>query len=51
MKAIRVHGFGGPEVLKLEEVATPKRQVARCWCAYMQPGKLPWLGMSKKVAT
>src|ERR1700751_5581546 len=24
MKAIRVHGFGGPEVLKLEEVPTPK---------------------------
>jgi NADPH:quinone reductase len=24
MKAIRVHQFGGPEVLKLEEVATPK---------------------------
>ena len=24
MKAIRVHGFGGPEVLKLEDVATPK---------------------------
>jgi NADPH:quinone reductase len=24
MRAIRVHGFGGPEVLKLEDVATPK---------------------------
>ena len=24
MKAIRVHEFGGPEVLKLEQVATPK---------------------------
>jgi NADPH2:quinone reductase len=24
MKAIRVHQFGGPEVLKLEEIATPK---------------------------
>jgi NADPH:quinone reductase len=24
MKAIRVHEFGGPEVLKLEEVGTPK---------------------------
>src|SRR5438876_9501585 len=24
MKAIRVHEFGGPEVLKLEEVTTPK---------------------------
>jgi NADPH2:quinone reductase len=24
MKAVRVHEFGGPEVLKLEEVATPK---------------------------
>jgi hypothetical protein len=24
MKAIQVHEFGGPEVLKLEEMATPK---------------------------
>jgi NADPH2:quinone reductase len=24
MKAIRVHEFGGPEVLKLEEVPAPK---------------------------
>ena len=24
MKAIRVHEFGGPQVLKLEEVADPK---------------------------
>jgi NADPH:quinone reductase len=24
MKAIRVHEFGGPEVLKLEDVPTPK---------------------------
>ncbi len=24
MKTIRVHEFGGPRVLKLEEVATPK---------------------------
>jgi hypothetical protein len=24
MKAIRVHEFGGPEILKLDEVATPK---------------------------
>ena len=24
MKAIRVHEFGGPEVLKLEDIATPK---------------------------
>src|SRR3984893_8293491 len=29
MKAIRVHEFGGPEVLKLEEVATPKRSAGQ----------------------
>src|SRR2546430_399516 len=29
MKAIRVHQFGGPEVLKLEEVPTPKPQAGQ----------------------
>jgi NADPH:quinone reductase len=29
MKAIRVHQFGGPEVLKLEEVPTPKPQTGQ----------------------
>jgi NADPH:quinone reductase-like Zn-dependent oxidoreductase len=28
MKAIRVHEFGGPEVLKFEDVATPKPTTA-----------------------
>jgi hypothetical protein len=37
MKAIRVHEFGGPEVLKLEEVGTPKPSAGEvlvcifCW--------------------
>jgi NADPH2:quinone reductase len=30
MKAIRVHAFGGPEVLKYEEVADPKPGPGRC---------------------
>jgi NADPH:quinone reductase-like Zn-dependent oxidoreductase len=38
MKAIRVHEFGGPEVLKLEEVPTPNLQPVRCWCAFMRRG-------------
>ncbi|HKW56231.1 MAG TPA: NADPH:quinone reductase [Candidatus Acidoferrum sp.] len=29
MKAIRVHQFGGPEVLKLDEIATPKPAVGQ----------------------
>jgi NADPH:quinone reductase len=29
MKAIRVHEFGGPEVLKLEEVVTPKASAGK----------------------
>src|SRR2546423_11247214 len=29
MKAIRVNQFGGPEVLKLEEISTPKPQAGQ----------------------
>ena len=29
MKAIRVHQFGGPEVLKLEEIPTPKPEAGQ----------------------
>src|SRR6201981_849186 len=29
MKAVRVHQFGGPEVLKLEEIPTPKPDAAQ----------------------
>src|ERR1700747_3730167 len=29
MKAVRVHQFGGPEVLKLEEIPTPKPEPAQ----------------------
>ncbi len=29
MKAIRVHQFGGPEVLKLEEIPTPKPETGQ----------------------
>jgi NADPH:quinone reductase-like Zn-dependent oxidoreductase len=31
MKAIRVHKFGGPEVLQLDDVADPSPARARCW--------------------
>ena len=31
MKAIRVSAYGGPEVLKLEEVPTPNPGPVRCW--------------------
>ena len=29
MKAVRIHQFGGPEVLKLESVADPKPQTGQ----------------------
>ncbi len=31
MKAILVRQFGGPEVLKLEDLPTPKPPPDRCW--------------------
>ena len=35
MKAIRVHEFGGPEVLKLEDVPDlPGPDRDRWWCRY-----------------
>ena len=41
MKAIRVHQFGGPEVLKLEEVADPQpgpgQVVVRVYAAGVNP--------------
>ena len=33
MKAIRVSEYGGPKVLKLEEVPALQPGPARCWCA------------------
>jgi hypothetical protein len=42
MKAIRVHEFGGPEVLRVEEVPTPQPGPVKCWfeCA-RDPLSLP----------
>jgi NADPH2:quinone reductase len=31
MKAIRVHKFGGPEVLQLDDVADPVPGPGQCW--------------------
>ena len=31
MKSIRVHETGPPEVMRLEEVPTPNRRLAKCW--------------------
>jgi NADPH:quinone reductase-like Zn-dependent oxidoreductase len=31
MKAIRVHEFGDPEVLRVEEVPTPQPGPVKCW--------------------
>ncbi len=33
MKAIRVSAYGGPEVLKIEEIPTPQPGPTRCSCA------------------
>jgi NADPH:quinone reductase-like Zn-dependent oxidoreductase len=31
MKAVRIHSFGGPEVLQLDEIAIPKSSTATSW--------------------
>jgi NADPH:quinone reductase-like Zn-dependent oxidoreductase len=41
MKVILVHEFGGPEVLKLEEVATPKPSAGEVLVRIMGPGLIP----------
>ena len=33
MKAVRFHEYGGPEVLRVEEVDVPSPARGRCWCA------------------
>ena len=43
MKAVQVHEFGGPEVLKLEEVGTPKPSAGEVLrCAFMRRGINPY---------
>ena len=37
MKAIVVHEYGGPEVLKFEEYPDPVQAPARCWCGSPPP--------------
>ena len=41
MKAIRVHEFGGPEVLKLEEVPTPKPSAGQVLGAFTRRALIP----------
>ena len=33
MKAVRIHQFGGPEVLTYEDLPDPSRAKIRCWSA------------------
>src|SRR3979411_625988 len=42
MKAIRVHEFGGPEVLKLEEVADPQPQSSQVLVRVKAAGVNPY---------
>ena len=35
MKAVRLHEFGGPDVLRYEDAARPSCRPARCLFAYM----------------
>ena len=41
MKAIRVHEFGSPEVLKLEEVAMPKPSPGQVLVRIHAAGSIP----------
>src|ERR1700687_3671812 len=42
VKAIRVHQFGGPEVLKLEEIATPKPEAGQVLVRIRAAGVNPY---------
>jgi NADPH:quinone reductase-like Zn-dependent oxidoreductase len=49
MKAIRIHGFGGPEVLQLDDIAIPQpaegELLVRIHAASVNPGRFqnpPW---------
>ena len=42
MKAIRVHQFGGPEVLKLEEIPTPKPEAGQVLVRIRAAGVNPY---------
>src|SRR6516162_2969340 len=42
MKAIQVHEFGGPEVLKLEDVPTPKPSAGRVLVRIQAAGVNPY---------
>jgi hypothetical protein len=41
MKAMNVHEFGGPEVLKLEECLHQNLRLARFWCVFMPLESIP----------
>ena len=51
MKAIRVHEFGGPEVLKLEEVPTPKLSAGQVLVRIHAAGEIPMKPTCGRVPT
>jgi hypothetical protein len=48
MKAIRLHEFGGPEVLRYEDAQSPNRRRVKCSFAFMRSASIHPTGTRAK---